>query len=81
MALTSRSLVGLLVTVVVALALFAVLAEYVGDYTEKDATTGAPVTEGMTNTTCTILDLVPFLVIIGILLAAVIVVLPGKGVM
>ena len=79
MALNSKSLVGILVTVVISLALFAVLAEYVGEYTEKDATTGAPVQTYMTNTTCLILDLVPFLVIIGILMAVVIVVLPKDG--
>lgn len=75
-AMTSKALMSLLITIVVSLALFAVLAEIVGGYTEKDDTTGAPVLSYMTNTTCTLLDLVPFLVVIGILFAAVVVAIP-----
>lgn len=79
MALNTKSMMSLVVTIAVGLILFGVIASFVGDYTEKDDTTGAPVTEGMTNSTCALLDLVPFLVIIGIVLAAVYVILPGKN--
>jgi hypothetical protein len=78
MPINASKLTGLVVMIVVGLAFFGIINTVVSDYTAKDAVTGAPVTAGMTNATCTMLDLVPFLVIIGLVVGAVYIALP-KG--
>ncbi len=79
MALNTKSLMSLVVTIAVGLIMFGVITSFISEYTEKDPVTGAPVKEGMTNSTVALLGLVPFLVIVGITLAAVYIVLPGRG--
>lgn len=79
MALNASKLTGLVVTLVVGMAFFGIINTVVGDYTAKDPVTGAPSVAGMTNATCTMLDLVPFLVIIGLVVAAVYIAIPHGG--
>jgi len=79
MGLTAQKMTNLVVLLVIGMAFFGIIVSVVSQYTEKDPATGAPTVDGMTNSTAMLLDLVPFLVIIGLVIAAVMLALGGAG--
>jgi len=71
MADRKTALINLVVLLAVGLSLFGVITALISTYTGVDATTGAPTAEGMTNSTIALLNIVPLLVIVGFVIAAV----------
>lgn len=78
MADRKTALINLVVLLAVGLSLFGIITALIATYTEKDATTGAPTAEGMTNSTVALLNIIPLLVIVGFVIAAVYMAV-GKG--
>jgi len=71
MAMKAHSLINLVVLLAVGLTLFGVITSLLSTYTAKDPVTGAPTAEGMTNATVALLNIIPLLVIVGFVIAAV----------
>ena len=71
MPMDTHKMVNLVILLAVGLALFGVITALLATYTAKDPASGAPSAEGMTNATVSLLNIVPLLVIVGFVIAAV----------
>lgn len=67
----SHKLVGLVVELAIGLTLFGVIVALLQPLEAKDPVTGASTSAGMTNATVSLLTVIPLVVIVGFVLAAV----------